>query len=79
MNTLAILQEVTMIGEVSFYGIYVPTLLLMAILALGVSHIVRYLLARAGFYRLVWHPALFDFALFIIVLGALSFSSSYWF
>jgi protein-S-isoprenylcysteine O-methyltransferase Ste14 len=26
-------------------------------------------LARKGFYRHVWHPALFDSSLFIIVLG----------
>jgi hypothetical protein len=61
-----------MIGEVSLYGIYVPWLLLLALLALALSRGLSYLLSRAGFYRLVWHPALFDLALFVIVLGALS-------
>jgi len=60
-----------MIGEVSLYGIYVPWLLLMALLALALSRGLSWLLARAGFYRLVWHPALFDLAMFIIVLSAL--------
>jgi hypothetical protein len=60
-----------MIGEVSLYGIYVPWLLPMALLALALSRGLSWLLARAGFYRLVWHPALFDLAMFIIVLSAL--------
>jgi hypothetical protein len=60
-----------MTGEVSFYGIYIPSLLPMALLALLLSRSLSWLLARAGFYRLVWHPALFDLAMFIVVLGAL--------
>jgi hypothetical protein len=67
-----------MIGEISLYGIYVPWLLLMALLALALSRALSYLLARVGFYRLVWHPALFDFAMFVIVLGAVSTFFSKW-
>lgn len=67
-----------MIGELSLYGVYVPWLLMMALLALALSRALGYLLARIGFYRLVWHPALFDFALFIIVLGAVSSVFSEW-
>jgi hypothetical protein len=62
-----------MTAEVSLYGIYIPLLLLLALLALVATRALAYLLARIGFYRLVWHPALFDFALFIIVLGGFSF------
>jgi len=65
-----------MIGETSFYGIYVPWLLVLALPALAVSRAASYLLARLGFYRLVWHPALFDCALFVIALGSLCFLSS---
>lgn len=65
-----------MIGELSLYGIYVPWLLLLSLFALAASRMLSHLLGRFGFYRLVWHPALFDFALFVIVLGALSFLSS---
>jgi protein-S-isoprenylcysteine O-methyltransferase Ste14 len=61
-----------MIGEVSLYGIFVPWLLLLALLALALSRALSLVLARAGFYRLVWHPALFDLALFVLLLGALS-------
>ena len=60
-----------MIGELSLYGIYLPWLLLLALLALALSRTLSFVLARTGFYRLVWHPALFDLALYVIVLGAL--------
>ena len=32
-------------------------------------------LARAGFYRLVWHPALFDLALFVVLLYGTSLAA----
>jgi hypothetical protein len=68
-----------MIGEVSLYGLYVPPLLLLALLALVVSRVLNLVMARLGVYRFVWHPALFDFALFVMVLGSLSFFASNWF
>jgi len=60
-----------MIGEVSLYGIYVPPLLLLALLALVVSRLFNWVLARTGLYRHIWHPSLF-----VIVLGALVFFGS---
>jgi hypothetical protein len=68
-----------MIGEVSLYGLYVPTLLLLALAALLVSRVLGGALARLGLYRFVWHPALFDLSLFVMVLGSLSFFASNWF
>ena len=68
-----------MIGEVSLYGIYVPPLLLLALLAFGLSRLCGRVLARSGFYRHVWHPALFDFSLFVMVLGGLVYFGSNWF
>ncbi|MGB9109993.1 MAG: DUF1656 domain-containing protein [Telluria sp.] len=67
-----------MIGEVSFYGLYVPPLLLLTLAALAGSKVLNLILARIGFYRLVWHPALFDFSLFVIVLGALTYFTRNW-
>ena len=61
-----------MTAELSLYGLYVPTLLLLAILALIFTRVLGKLLMRVGFYRLVWHPALFEFALFFIFLGSFS-------
>jgi hypothetical protein len=57
------------IGELDLYGVFVPALLACSLLALLATMGVRAVLRRTGFYRLVWHPALFDIALFTIVLG----------
>jgi hypothetical protein len=67
-----------MIGEISIYGLYVPPLLLLALAALAVSRVLNFALAKTGFHRLVWHPALFDLSLFVIVLGALTYFTRYW-
>jgi protein-S-isoprenylcysteine O-methyltransferase Ste14 len=68
-----------MIGEVSLYGLYFPPLLLLTVPALLVSRVLNRVLARVGAYRYIWHPALFDFSLFVVVLGCLSFFASHWF
>ena len=67
-----------MIGEVSLFGLYVPPLLLLMLPALVVSRLLGFVFARTGFYRLVWHPALFDLSLFVIVLGSLAYFASNW-
>ena len=63
--------------ETSFYGVYLPGLLLLAGGALACSWAVRRLLALSGVYRWVWHPALFDMALYLLLLYALSRVTSY--
>ena len=67
-----------MIGEVSIHGLYLPPLLLLALAALVVARLLNLVLARTGFYRQVWHPALFDFSLFVIVLGTLTYFTRNW-
>lgn len=61
-----------MSAELSLYGLYIPSLLALAIVALICTRVLGRFLMRIGFYRLVWHPALFEFALFFIVLGGAS-------
>lgn len=58
-------------GHLDLYGVYVPTLLLLLLVAYAVKSLLRALLARLGFYRLVWHPPLFNLALYVLVLGTL--------
>jgi hypothetical protein len=58
--------------EVDIYGVFVPDLLVWVVLAFLVSIPVRRLLAAIGFYHLVWHRALFDVALYVILLGAVA-------
>jgi len=46
--------------------------LLWAAAAFVVSSLLTRALSRTGFYALVWHRALFDVSLFVIVWGAIS-------
>lgn len=62
-----------MIGEFSLYGLYVPWILLLSLMSLACSRLLSRVLARWGFYRFVWHPALFDAAVFVILLGCFTF------
>lgn len=61
-----------MIGEASFLGIYLPWLMPLALGALLALFAVQRLLAAVGFYRRIWHPALFDMALYVLLLYGLS-------
>ena len=56
-----------MLDEVNFLGIYFSGALVAAGVAWVALMIVRRLLQWVGFYRLIWHPALVDIALFGIL------------
>ncbi|WP_343638596.1 DUF1656 domain-containing protein [Roseateles sp.] len=64
-----------MTGAVDFFGLYLPWLMPLAALALIALSAVRRLLARAGAYRWIWHPALFDLAVYLLLLWGLSDAS----
>ncbi|WBM33029.1 MULTISPECIES: DUF1656 domain-containing protein [Pseudomonas] len=59
-----------MIGELDISGVFLPALLVMMLgtylLFLGLHAV----LVRIHFYRLVWHRALFNVALYAVLLGA---------
>ncbi|MBP2294543.1 DUF1656 domain-containing protein [Azospirillum rugosum] len=61
-----------MIGEIDVYGLFIPPLLILAVLAWGLSGLLRRGLRAVGFYGWVWHPPLFDLALYVVLLGALT-------
>ncbi|SCW80057.1 Protein of unknown function [Sphingobium faniae] len=61
-----------MTGEVALGGVYVPTLLLLAIFALLLSWGVTRLIHAFGLYRFVAFRALVDLSLFVLLLGLLA-------
>src|SRR5262245_37572931 len=61
--------------QLDLFGVIVPSLLLWGALAYVLARILSKLIARAGLYRFVWHPALFDFALFVCLVAGLVFIS----
>ncbi|MDB5460046.1 MAG: hypothetical protein JWO72_1787 [Caulobacteraceae bacterium] len=61
-----------MSGEFDIGGVFVPALLVWGLAAVAISLPVRWLLARTGVYRLVWHRGLFDIALVVLLWGAIA-------
>lgn len=59
-----------MIGEFNIHGVYVPTLLIAAVIAGAANTVVATVLSRSGLYRWIWHRSLFDLASFVILFAA---------
>lgn len=60
-------------GETAIMGVYMPTILLLAVIAAFVTMALMRLADVAGLYRVVAYRALVDLCLYVLVLGALSF------
>jgi hypothetical protein len=58
--------------EINLGGVFLPAALLWAGIAFLLSSVTSRTLSRMGFYALVWHRALFDVALFVLLWGAIS-------
>ena len=65
-----------MIGSMVLWGLSLPWLLVLCLLSWLLLWPSRRLLARVGFYRWVWHPALFDAGLFVLLLWGVSVLSA---
>jgi hypothetical protein len=57
--------------EVNIYGVYVAPLSLMMLVAWLILLMLRRLAVRFNVLRYVWHPAVFVFSIYIIVLSAI--------
>jgi hypothetical protein len=57
--------------EVDLLGIYVAPISVMMVAAWFVIVVLRRVAGRFGLLAYVWHPALFVFALYIIVLSTI--------
>ena len=60
-----------MIKEIGLFGVFVPPLFAYAAAALALWLMLRRGLEAAGAYRFVWHRALFNTALYALLLGAI--------
>ena len=61
-----------MSGEFDIYGVYFPALAVFAAIAFVVQLGIKRLLDATGFYGLVWHRALVDLAIYVILLAAIT-------
>ena len=57
-------------AEIDLFGVYVAPISLMMVGAWLATIALRRLASRSGLLRHVWHPALFTFAIYIIVLSS---------
>jgi hypothetical protein len=57
--------------EINLLGVYVAPISLLMIAAWLVTIASRRIASRFGLLRYVWHPALFVFAVYIIVLSSM--------
>ena len=63
--------------EIDLFGVYVAPLSLLLIAAWLVTIGLRRLANRFGLLRRVWHPALFVFAIYVIVLASMTLIASH--
>jgi len=57
--------------EINLFGVYVAPISVMMVAAWMVTIGLRWFAARFGLLRYVWHPALFVFSVYIIVLSSI--------
>ena len=67
-----------MIGEIDLQGVLVTPLLTWMFIAYAISIPIRKAFARIGLYRVVWHRALFDVSLIIVLTGCVSALANDW-
>ena len=65
-----------MLAEISLFGVLINVGLASAVLAAVLLLALRQVLVRVGAYRLVWHPALVDLALFVLLWGGVTYAAS---
>lgn len=58
--------------EIDLYGVYVAPMSLMMAAAWLITIALRRVASRFGVLRYVWHPALFVFAIYMIVLSSIT-------
>jgi protein AaeX len=60
--------------EIDLFGVYVAPISVMLVAAWVITISLRRVAARFGLLRYVWHPALFVFAVYTIVLSLIVLS-----
>jgi protein AaeX len=57
--------------EINVLGVYIAPISLLIVAAWFVTVVLRRVASRFGLQRYVWHPALFVFAVYMIVLSSM--------
>ena len=57
--------------EINLFGVYVAPMSVMVVAAWVITIGLRRVAARFGLLRYVWHPAVFVFSVYVIVLSSI--------
>jgi hypothetical protein len=58
------------LAEINMFGVYVAPVSLMMVATWLVTIVLRGAASRFGLLRYVWHPALFTFSVYLIILSS---------
>jgi len=58
--------------EISIFGVYVAPISILMLVAWIITIVLRRVANRYGLMRYVWHPALFVFSIYLIVLSSIT-------
>lgn len=64
-------------GEIDVFGLFLPELLIYAIVALVAQALVSRVFAKLDLHRLFWHPPLIEISIFVICLGGVA-ATAHW-
>ncbi len=59
-------------SEINILGVYVAPMSVLMLAAWVITMVLRRLASRFGLLRYVWHPALFVFSVYLIVLSSIT-------
>ena len=68
-------MEHAVFGEFDIYGVYFPAFVVFAAIAFVLHLAIKRLLDAFGVYRFVWHRALFDVAIYVILLAIVTIAA----
>jgi hypothetical protein len=56
--------------EIDAFGVLISPFVPLMVVAFAINMVLRWVVVEIGWVRGIWHPALFEFSVFIIVLTA---------
>lgn len=56
--------------EINLFGVLLSPFVPLMVIAFAITLVLRWAAVELGWVRAIWHPALFEFSVFIIVLTA---------
>jgi hypothetical protein len=62
-----------MFTEAQIGGILFAPIVIYCVIGVVLISVIRFIFGRTGLFSLVWHPALFELALYMIITGAVIF------